>query len=372
MAARRLLRIGESDPHLELAAEAGDVGAMTALGSHLRRSPGRWDRAERWLVAAAEAGGPEAMHCLSTLYWERAVWEPNGEAYRARSVYWCRRAAQAGWFEAVQLMGTENGISTEEREFWLRRALEGGDRSAMTGLARLARERERPDEAEHWYRMAIDHGLSYVRGEWAFLLLDQGRPNEAEECVRREAEAGSWEAAGHLAAVLRRLGRTQEAATWQAKCDAGHARDTEREMREGEASPRHAPPGDLVAVVVTALVTTAVVPFIQALVSKAAEDSYGQARGLVLRMLHRNGEPEATAEPVEECAGEEEPGLLIADDAEVGIALILWSNASDEALRALSSLDLDELTARRPDQGRVRLVWHPATGRWHIRGSQRS
>ncbi|MGW5498689.1 hypothetical protein, partial [Streptomyces olivaceoviridis] len=65
---------------------------------------------------------------------------------------------------------------------------------------------------------------------------------------------------------------------------------------------------------------------------------------------------------------DEEPGLLIADDPEAGITLYLWSNASDEALRALSSLDLDEMTARRPDQGRVRLVWHPATGRWHIRG----
>lgn len=368
MAARRLLGAGELDPHLELAAEAGDVGAMTALGKHLHRSPGRWDRAERWLVAAAEAGDPEAMYCLSRLYWERAVWEPNGEAYRAGSVEWCRRAVQAGWFEAVELMGIKRGISAEERELWLRRALEGGNRSAMTGLARLARERERPDEAEHWYQMAIDHGLSSVRGELAFLLLDQGRPSEAEECVRREAEAGSWEAAGHLAAVLRELGRTQEAATWQEKCDARRARDTERKMPERGASDRQAPPGDLVTVAVTALVTTAVVPFIQALVSKAAEDSYGQARDLVRRILHRNGEPDTTAEPVAESVGDEEPGLLIAEDPEAGIALYLWSNASDEALRALSSLDLDEMIARRPDQGRVRLVWHPATGRWHIRG----
>ena len=71
---------------------------------------------------------------------------------------------------------------------------------------------------------------------------------------------------------------------------------------------------------------------------------------------------------VEAFAGEEEPRLLIADDAEAGITLFVWSNASDEALRALSSLDVDELTVRRPDQGKVRLVWHPSTGRWNIRG----
>ncbi|MET8947654.1 hypothetical protein ABZX30_29980 [Streptomyces sp. NPDC004542] len=132
---------------------------------------------------------------------------------------------------------------------------------------------------------------------------------------------------------------------------------------------------ELATVAATALVTTAVVPFVQALVSKAAEDAYGQARSLVRRMLRQNGQPASTAEPAQpvgepvgEPTDEEEPGLLIADDTEAGITLFMWSNASDEALRALSSLDMDELITRRPDQGRVRLVWHPTSGRWRIRG----
>ena len=45
--------------------------------------------------------------------------------------------------------------------------------------------------------------------------------------------------------------------------------------------------------------------------------------------------------------------LLIADDPDERITLHLWSNVTDDALHALSSLDLNELTAQRPDRGRV-------------------
>jgi TPR repeat protein len=361
----------EPDPHLELAAEAGDVGAMKALGRHLYESGGSRELAERWLLAAAEAGDPEAMYRLSGIYWDRAVnSHPNGKSDEARSADWCRRAAQAGWPEAVSAMGGKSGISDDEREFWLRRAVEGGDRWAIRSLTWLSERRERPDEAEHWYRMAIAHGMSDMRTGFSYLLMTQGRLSEAEECVRPEAEAGSIRGAGQLANVLQKLDRPQEAAAWRKTYEDLRA----REIEESRRHPVGATP-ELATVAVTALVTTAVVPFIQALVAKAAEDAYGQARGLVRRMLRRNEQPtpaaqtiERAGEPVEESADDEEPGLLIADDAEAGITLFVWSNASDEALRALSSLDMDELTVRRPDQGRVRLVWHPGTSRWHIRG----
>ncbi|WP_351235346.1 hypothetical protein [Streptomyces sp. NPDC002133] len=363
MAAPRMVW-GEPDPNLELAAEAGDVGAMKALGKHLYESHAGLEHAERWLLAAAEAGDHEAMYRLSRVCWDLAVnRHPNGNADEARSADWCRRAAQAGWPEAVRAMGWTRGLSADEREFWLRCAVEGGDLWAMTSLAELAKKRKRLDDAEHWYRMAIAHGVSYVRTDLAYLLTRQGRLSEAEECVRPEAEAGSARGAWQLADVLKELGRMQEASAWRETYEVLRAREIEESgpLRLG-TSP------ELATVVVTALVTTAVVPFVQALVAKAAEDAYGQARGLVRRMLRRNGEPGPAVEALEESTRDDEPGLLIADDTEAGITLFVWSNASDEALRALSSLDMDELTARRPDQGRVRLVWHPATGRWHIRG----
>lgn len=355
---------GEPDPNLELAAEAGDVGAMKALGKHLHESRGGLEHAERWLLAAAEAGDHEAMYHLSGIYGDLAVnRHPNGDADEARSADWCRRAAQAGWPEAVRAMSWQSGISDDEREFWLRRAGEGGDPWAMTSLAELAEKRKRPEDAEHWYRMAVAHGMSFVRTHLAYLLMRQGRLGEAEECVRPEAEAGSVRGARQLAEVLEQLGRQQEASAWRETHEALRAREIEESARQ----PVRAAP-ELATVAVTALVTTAVVPFVQGLVAKAAEDAYGQARSLVRRMLRANGEPGPADGAVEESTGEEEPGLLIADDAEAGITLFVWSNASDEALRALASLDMDELAVRRPDQGRVRLVWHPATGRWRIRG----
>ncbi|MFI1398631.1 hypothetical protein [Streptomyces sp. NPDC020681] len=363
MAVPRLLW-EEPDPNLEMAAEAGDVGAMKALGIHLYDSGGSGKLAEKWLLAAAEAGDPEAMYRLSGIYWDRAVnRHPNGGADEVRSADWGRRAARAGWPEAVSAMGVQSGVSAEEREFWLRRAVEAGDLWAMTSLAELAEKHKRLDDAEHWYRMAIDHGVSYVRPSLSYLLMRQGRLSEAEQCVRPEAEAGSVRGAWQLADVLEQLGRTQEAAAWRERYEALKAREIEGSLHETAGTV-----SEFATVAVTALVTTAVVPFVQALVAKAAEDAYGHARGLVRRMLRQDGEPAPAGEPVGESSGEEEAGLLIADDAEAGITLFMWSNASDEALRALSSLDMDELTARRPDQGQVCLVWHPAPGRWHIRG----
>lgn len=296
VAAPRLL-FGEPDPNLVLAAEAGDVVAMKVLGRFLYRSGGR-ELAERWLLVSAESGDPEAMFYLSRVYEDRAVnRRPHADADEARAANWCRRAAQAGWTEAMSRMGGHRGISTEEQEFWLRRAAGAGDWPAMTALARLADKQKRPDDAEHWYRMAIDHSASWVvRTSFSDRLMRQGRLSEAEALLRPEAEAGSTEDARQLADILNKLGGKQEASAWQEKHEVLRARDA-REMKEFLNQPVTGPP-ELATVAVTALVTTAVVPFIQALVAHTAEDAYGHARGLVRRMLRRNGEPTPAADPL--------------------------------------------------------------------------
>ncbi|MFI9772908.1 hypothetical protein ACIHJG_39660 [Streptomyces sp. NPDC052415] len=127
----------------------------------------------------------------------------------------------------------------------------------------------------------------------------------------------------------------------------------------------------LAEVAITAVVTTAVVPFLQALAAKVAEDAYGQARQMIRQLLHWNGSNNEASEEAQHSTSSARvaPGLAIVQDPDEDITLFLWSNASDEALRALSALDQTELALRRPDQGQVHLVWHPASGRWHIRGS---
>jgi hypothetical protein len=162
-----------------------------------------------------------------------------------------------------------------------------------------------------------------------------------------------------LAEILEQLGRTEEAYKWHAQA-----------LQHPHVVKRRA--YSLPELAATAVVTTAIVPFLQALTAKVAEDAYGQARRMVRRLLRRNGrDNDRNAESSQRTAPSTgaEPGLAILQDPDAGITLFLWSNASDEALRALSSLDFRELTLRRPDQGQVHLVWHPASGTWHIRGS---
>ncbi|MFE4970191.1 hypothetical protein [Streptomyces sp. NPDC056660] len=201
-------------------------------------------------------------------------------------------------------------------------------------------------------------------------LRDRGAFREAERWLRAaETEERHWtkpepigtatgprhQASLDLADLLEELGRIDQASRQRDK--AKRIRDWEWNMNSA-LFLRRSTSG---TVVVTAVVTTAVLPFVQALVSKVAEDAYGKAREMVRRTLRRAPAP---------AAADNAATLLIADDPDERITLYLWSNVTDDALRALSSLDLNELTAQRPDRGRVRLVWNPAISRWQIRGDQ--
>ncbi|MGW8359164.1 hypothetical protein ACWGK1_01120 [Streptomyces wedmorensis] len=347
------------DPNIELAAQAGDPAAMRIASQQLTAYAQRTSLlADQWLYLAAEAGDSEAMYGQA-----QAHYLEEGEAAREAWAYWLGHAAEAGWLAAMEDM-VNYSTSEDQREFWLRKAAKGGAPGSMLTLADLLAEKGQAAEAERCYRAAMDMGLTVARSRLASFLTRQGRLTEAEQYVRPEAQAGSSAAAEQLAEILQELGQAEEAATWRAQIDTLRAREREGPL-EGTGG------FDVAEVATAALVTTAVVPFLQALAAKVAEDAYGQARKLVRRLLRRNGRDgsiEDSSQPSESAAGNE-PGLAILQDPDAGITLFLWSNASDEALRALSSLNFGELTHRRPDQGQVHLVWHPASGTWHIRGS---
>lgn len=366
------------DPSLERAAEAGDVQAMRTLGKRLAeyRPEECQTFGVRWLLAAAEAGDPEAMHCLSDFY-VRRVWSgaPTDGDDAAQADHWCRLAAEAGWPAAMRSWAVREGASVSEQEVWLRRAVDGGDTFAIVLLGQLAEEQGVFDDAEYWYRLAYDRNESGAGDRLSNLFRRRGRLSEAVAFFRPGAERGSSADTWQLVIALKEMGREQEAATWRELYDRQYV----------DEHGRSAPSQSGITIAVAAVVTTAVMPFIQTLVAKVAEDTYEQARGLVRRMLRRGETSPPRAQTSDDSAADDssaddssangsaadddgQPRLLIADDTETGITLYLWSDASDEALRALSSLDMDELTARRPDQGRVRVVWHPETGTWHVRG----
>ncbi|WP_461091192.1 tetratricopeptide repeat protein, partial [Streptomyces incanus] len=214
---------GGLDPNVELAAQVGDAAAMTMLGQY-HYSKGLLDLAEQWLLAAAEAGDPEAMYDLAWLYEifypERMKKSPYDQAERPVFTYWRGRAAEAGHFGAQQDMVVRSTIPDEYRE-----AAEGGSPSSMFYLALLLMEKGQATEAEHWFRAAIDNGDTSARRRLATLLIRQDRLSEAERYARPEAEAGSSVAARQLADLLEKLGRAEEAAVWRAQVETLRARE---------------------------------------------------------------------------------------------------------------------------------------------------
>ncbi|WP_097870047.1 hypothetical protein [Streptomyces sp. rh34] len=120
--------------------------------------------------------------------------------------------------------------------------------------------------------------------------------------------------------------------------------------------------------VTTAVITAALVPFVQTLVTKAAEDSYVVARDWLRRQFDREdageGEPESASRT-----------LLVVRDPDPGlnVALCLVPDVSHEAIRALEHFDIEAVTAEaEPDAvTRVRVYWDEAAGSWQAERRRR-
>jgi hypothetical protein len=116
---------------------------------------------------------------------------------------------------------------------------------------------------------------------------------------------------------------------------------------------------DPTAIVATAVITAAIVPFVQTLVTKAAADGYDAVRALLVRTLgdHRQG------------LGDGDPGdgLLIVRDPRTAAVLNLRPNLPDDAIHTLETLNVEELRAQQGRKGKMRLTWNPLTRRWEAR-----
>lgn len=325
------------------------------------------------LHALAEAGDVASMTALGWMYW-------RGDPEEARA--WWERAAEAGDIEAMKLMARlADGdlesmdrpaeVDAEAAADWYRRAAAAGDSDSMISLAQRLAGLGRHDEAEEWFRHAIavrdasrtasSPGWLSSSGErWdmadldarrglADVLVRLGRHGEAEGWYRRAAEEGDVAAARELARLLEARDQVAEARRW---------RDWANVDVPWEGGTRAAP-ADLPAIVATAVVTAAIVPFVQTLVSKAAADGYDAVRALLDRMFrdHRQGR----------AGGDPDDGLLIVLDPRTAAVLNLRPRLPDDAIRALEALDVDALLAERPQKGRMHLTWNAATGMWEVR-----
>jgi hypothetical protein len=120
-----------------------------------------------------------------------------------------------------------------------------------------------------------------------------------------------------------------------------------------ENVPPSGPPQAFDTVLVTAIVTAAVVPFVQALATKAAEDSYAAVRSALRRRFR---EARGADQP------EGEPLLIIRNG---NLTLYARPEMTDAAIGALASLDLAAITEA-ARTGQVQIFFNETTGRWQI------
>ncbi|MFD3706151.1 serine/threonine-protein kinase [Nocardia sp. NPDC058658] len=174
-----------TESELRQCAKAGDVKAMTGLGTWLHQQ-GDTVEAEVWTRRAADAGDITAMYNLGI---------------------------------SLQRRG-----DTAETEIWWRRAAQAGDCQAMHNLAVLLRQRGDPTEAESWWRRAADVGYAKSMYNLGALLARQGHASEAELWTRRAARTGDIDAMYNLGVILHQRGDTSQATDWWRRAaTSGHA-----------------------------------------------------------------------------------------------------------------------------------------------------
>jgi tetratricopeptide (TPR) repeat protein len=284
---------------------------MVELGFYLGSDESAVAEAHRWWVIAAEAGHPNAMTLL---------------AGRSRDL--------------------------DQQEYWYRRAASRGYALGAWGLGRVLEAKGDVAGAELYYHQAINLGEWVAAVDLGELLDRQGRGPEAER-LYLEASAhlpGAWYA---MAKLLERQGRHFEAAQWRKinypavwrlladRLDTEGDRGKARYWRDKAFQYEHPDQGlagsihlGVETVVVTAVVTAAVLPFLQSLAGKAAEDVHG-----LLRQMFRRGRKSRT-QPRHE--GDNQ--LLIIEDPGTDVDLYVWLNRSPEAMTALASLNLQHFS----------------------------
>jgi tetratricopeptide (TPR) repeat protein len=359
-------RPADAERWLERAIAAGSDDAMVSLAKLLERQ-GRDDEAEHWLHAALESRSVSVHRALADMLMRQdrtAEAEHRYEIARKQE----RTAWGSGHAEAAKLRGKKDLPR-------LRAEAEGGSVDAMRDLVWLYEEYDRPREAERWCHRAIDAGSLDAMLDLAGLLEHQGRDDEAETWLVTSLE----ENAGYpgpifecLGTVVERLGRPADAERWlHAAIDAGSgsahralADMLMRQDRTAEAERRYEIArereirvlGSLpatTAVVMAAATTAAVVPFIQTLATKAAEDSYAAARGVIRRLIRQHGTKQR--EPITTTSSP----VLRVTDPDSQVVLELRSDVTDEALEALAELDLGAAVT-------LRVAWKDQLRRWEV------
>ncbi len=179
-----------------LAAEQGNAGGQSALGSMYARGEGVPEDDEEaawWYRLAAEQGYAGGQSALGSMYARgEGVPEDDREAVR-----WYRLAAEQGWVNAQYNLGLMyadgEGVPEDDEEAvgWYRLAAEQGYASAQTNLGLMYVNGEGVPEdlvlAYMWYNLSAGQGDSYAR--WYKILVEQRMtPDQIAEAQRLSRE----------------------------------------------------------------------------------------------------------------------------------------------------------------------------------------
>ncbi len=267
-------------------------------------NPDRWIDAAQvvgdpWVVAAARAGDARALRCV---------------AHRSRRV-----------------------LATAH---WLAEAARHGDREAQAELDRYL-------QAEHF-----DQHLARVPADTPW------RRTKVPPDCRAGAEQGYASCMRRWAVHLRALGpeHDAEASRWQEQARRGQP---DLPVPPG---PLVSPGGGPATIVLTALVTTAVVPFVQTMVTKAGEDSYDRLRHWLRDVFRRSLPPPQQPDQRDQLLVVGQP-----PDQPPAALLQIWTDLPDEAITALSQLthDLRTAPATEPAAGQ-RWYWNTGSRCWEL------
>jgi TPR repeat protein len=200
------------------AAQAGDPEAMNRLGILLGRR-GQRDEATGWLQRAAEAGNLKAMHNVGRVLFT------NGDLDTAE--VWLRKAVDQGNSDALTTLGSvlvRKGDKAEG-ESVLRSRAEIGDDRAKYSLGGMLYLRGDTEEALVWIEQAAEHGLTVAMVLLAKISYERGDSQRGDEWRRRAAEAGDVESMRSLANSFNKAGDYGDAEKWHRKAAEGGSVD---------------------------------------------------------------------------------------------------------------------------------------------------
>jgi hypothetical protein len=299
-----------------------------------------------WIVTAAQAGDGRALRALA-----HRTWYGRSRAFddldRVAPANPAAAAALPDWTALHQRI---RDVQARERARLYTAAARHGDKQALAELTADV-------ESQHY----VQHLLRATNTDGGIRIPRRGDPRECSA----GAHAGYASCMLRWAAHLRTLGpRYQQDADYLEQ----HAPDgtpDDPPLRGGQLEARVDP----ATIVLTAVTTAAVVPFVQAMAAKAAEDSYaGLRRWLVaafrsvLPPMHK---PDRQDQLLIVSPPEQPPGQPPA--GQPAAVLQVWTDLPDEAITALSQL-LHDLRAAGPagQETERRWYWNGRNRRWEV------